>query len=245
LTLAESAAARRGGLNNMASNPEELVGKQIDLEGKTAKRGRIKYRRLFSKRSKKKKPESGTGDYRADSEAEEKVIEWLKEHGIFFEAHGAIPHPGKAVDANKLLEKILSSFPSDERELLTSKLKLKKIENNRSVGRYDFRVEGTDKATGKHVTYYIEYWGMYNPNVKVTKESLRRLYNRLLVNYTLIKKPLKEKYYDSLGLKLISLTRSDLKKQSLDEKLDCLLNIDQNHLISRYMHNEDMPSRKE
>jgi hypothetical protein len=226
----------------MASNPDESASKQIDLEGKTAKRGRIKYRKLFSKHSKKKKPESEEDDLRAESEAEGKVIEWLKDHRIVFEAHGAIPHIGKNLDANNLLQDILSRFPPDEKELLTTKLKLKKIENNRSIGRYDFKVEGTDKAAGKHVTYYIEYWGMYNPNVKVTKESLRRLYNRLLVNYTLIKKPLKEKYYQLLGLNLISLTRSDLKKPSLDQKLGCLLNLKQDHLISSFMKNEDGPS---
>jgi hypothetical protein len=226
-------------LINMASNPNESTVKQIDLEGVKARRGRIKYRKLFSKHSKKKNPESGTGSLRAESGAEERVIEWLKDHHIAFEAHGAIPHLRKNLDANDLLLEILSTFPQDEKDLLTTKLKLKKIENNRSIGRYDFKVEGTDKASGKHLTYYIEYWGMYNPNVKVTKESLRRLYNRLLVNYTLIKKPLKEKYYQSLGLNLISLTRSDLKKPCLDQKLGCLLDLNQDHLLSRFMENED------
>lgn len=133
------------------------------------------------------------------------------------------------------MEEVLSGFSSDERELLTNKLKLKKIDNNKSVGRYDFKIEGVNKSTGKDEVYYVEYWGMYNPNVKITKETLRRLYNRLLVNYTFIKKPLKEKYYNALGLNLISLTRTELKKQTLDDKLKCLLDLDQKHLISRYM----------
>ena len=230
---------------NMASNPEESGSKQIDLEGGTARRGRIKYRKLFSKRSRRKNLESETGSLRAESEAEGKVIEWLKDHHIIFEAHGAIPHLSKNIDANNLLQEILSRFGQDEKDLLTTKLKLKKIENNRSIGRYDFKVEGINKATGKHVTYYIEYWGMYNPNVKVTKESLRRLYNRLLVNYTLIKKPLKEKYYQSLGLNLISLTRSDLRKLNLDQKLGCLLDLNQDDLLSSFMRDEDASNRKE
>jgi hypothetical protein len=229
----------------MVQNPDESADSQIDLEGKPAKRGRIKYRKLFSKRSRKKDAGTRTEDLRAESEAEGRIIEWLREHGVAFEAHGAIPHLGKNVDPNKLLEDILSSFPPEEKELLTKRLKLKKIDNNRSVGRYDFKVEGTDNATKKHVTYYIEYWGMYNPNVKVTRESLRRLYNRLLVNYTLIKRPLKEKYYRSLGLRLISLTRSDLKKQSLDEKLGCLLNLKQDDLISSFLENKSRQSKEE
>jgi hypothetical protein len=219
----------------MAPKEEESAVKQIDLEGKPAKRGRIKYRKLFSRRSKKKTEESATVGRRADSEAEQKVIAWLEEHGIAYAAHGAIPSAGTSIDINKALEEILSGFSSEERELLTSKLKLGKIDSNRSVGRYDFKIEGTNRSTGKHEIYYIEYWGMYNPNVKITKENLRRLYNRLLVNYTFIKKPLKEKYYNALGLNLISLTRTELKKQALDDKLKPLLNLDQRYLISRYM----------
>jgi hypothetical protein len=133
------------------------------------------------------------------------------------------------------LEDVLSGFSSEERGLLTSKLKLRKIDGSRSIGRYDFKVEGTNRNTGKEETYYVEYWGMYNPNIKITKENLRRLYNRLLVNYTFIKKPLKEKYYNALGLNLISLTRAELRKQVLDDKLKCLLDLDQRHLISRYL----------
>jgi hypothetical protein len=229
----------------MASNTEGSIKKQIDLEGKPAKRGRIKYRKLFSKHSKRRKGESEIGDYRADSEAEKKIIMWLKDHDLAFEAHGEIPHHNSNVDPNKLLEEILSRFSSEEKELITSKLKLKKIESNRSIGRFDFKIEGTDKLTRKHKAYYIEYWGMHNPNVKITRESLRRLYNRLIANYSLIKKPLKEKYYESLGLNLISLTRSDLKKESLDEKLGCLLNLDQDQLISRFAQNRDITHGKE
>jgi len=219
----------------MTSEKNEPVSKQTDLEGKPAKRGKIKYRKLFSSHSKKKKEERSTGGLRADSDSEGRVIAWLKEHRVAFEAHGAIPNAGKYVDINKLLEEILSRFSSEERELLTSKLKLKKIEGSRSIGRYDFKIEGIDKSTGKHETYYVEYWGMYNPNVKITKENLRRLYNRLLINYTFIKKPLKEKYYSALGLNLISLTRTELRNQVLDDKLKCLVDLDQRHLISRFL----------
>ncbi|WXG44100.1 MAG: hypothetical protein WED04_08715 [Promethearchaeati archaeon SRVP18_Atabeyarchaeia-1] len=229
----------------MVPNLGELASEQIDLQGKRTRRGRIKYRKLFSRRSKKKRPETIVGDIRADSGAEAKVITWLKEHDLVFEAHGAIPHSRRKVDANKLVEEILSGFSSERRELLASKLKLKKIENNRSIGRYDFKVEGTSRSNGKHEVYYIEYWGLYNPNVEVTKDSLRKLYNRLLVNYTLIKKPLKEKYYRAIGLNLISLTRANLKKKSLDEKLGCLLDLDQNHLISKFMSKENVPVKKE
>lgn len=219
----------------MSSEKEEPAIKQTDLEGKPAKRGRIKYRKLFSRRSKKKTEEAPTTGVRADSEPEKKIIAWLREHGLAFAAHGVIPNAGKSVDANGLLEEVLSGFTSEEKELLTSKLKLRKIDSSRSVGRYDFKIEGTNRSTGKHEIYYIEYWGMYNHSVKITKENLRRLYNRLLVNYTFIKKPLKEKYYNALGLNLISLTRAELKKQVLDDKLKCLLSLDQRHLISRYM----------
>jgi hypothetical protein len=212
--------------------------KQTDLEGKPAKRGRIKYRKLFSKRSKGKTDDAPPGGLRADSESEGKVIAWLNERGIAFEAHGAIPSAGTNVDVNQLLEEVLSGFSTDERELLTTKLKLKKIDSNKSIGRYDFKVEGVNRSTGKNEIYYVEYWGMYNPNVKITKVTLRRLYNRLLVNYTFIKKPLKEKYYMALGLNLISLTRTELKKQALDDKLKCLLDLDQKHLISRYMQQQ-------
>jgi hypothetical protein len=224
----------------MVPESKETGAKQIDLEGKPAKRGRIKYRKLFAKHSRKKKQQVTIGQYRAESGAEGKIIEWLKEHGIAFESHGAIPQASTLADANKLVEEILSSFTPEERELLTTKLKLKKIDNSRSIGRYDFKVEGVNDSTGKFETYYIEYWGMYNPNVKITRENMRRLYNRLLVNYTVIKKPLKEKYYKLMGLNLISLTRAELKKQVLDEKLSCLLTLDQKHLISRYM-----PERQE
>jgi hypothetical protein len=219
----------------MTPSKEDLETKQTDLEGKPAKRGRVKYRKLFSKHSRKKSEQLPSGNFHADSESEGKVIAWLMEHEIAFEAHGAIPHANTYVDVNALLTEVLSTFTPDEIELLTSKLKLKKIDNSRSIGRYDFKIEGIDKNTGKHETYYVEYWGMYNPNVKITKENLRRLYNRLLVNYTFIKKPLKEKYYEALGLNLISLTRAELKNQTLDEKLKCLLDLDQRHLISRYM----------
>ena len=219
----------------MVPETGESVAKQIDLEGKPAKRGKIKYRKLFAKHSKGKKQQVTIGQHRAESEAEGKIIEWLKEHGIAFESHGAIPQAGAHVDSNKLFEEILSSFTPEDRELLETKLKLKKIDSNRSIGRYDFKVEGVNRNTGKFETYYVEYWGMYNRNVKVTKESMRKLYNRLVVNYTLIKKPLKEKYYRLMGLNLISLTRAELKKQALDDKLGCLLNLDQKHLISRYM----------
>jgi hypothetical protein len=219
----------------LTPNTEEPEIKQTDLEGKPAKRGRVKYRKLFSKHSRKKTEQAPSGNLRADSESEGKVIAWLKEHDIAFEAHGAIPRPNIHIDVNALLAEVLSKFAPDEIELLTSKLKLKKIDNSRSVGRYDFKIEGANKNTGKHETYFIEYWGMYNPNVKITKENLRRLYNRLLVNYTFIKKPLKEKYYQALGLNLISLTRTELKKQALDEKLKCILDLDQRHLISRYI----------
>ncbi len=219
----------------MTPSKEELGIKQTDLEGKPAKRGRVKYRKLFSKHSRKKTEQPPFGDFRADSESEGKVIAWLREHGLSFEAHGAIPHANTDIDVNALLAEVLSEFTPDEIELLMSKLKLKKIDNSRSIGRYDFKIEGANKTTGKHETYYVEYWGMYNPNVKITKENLRRLYNRLLVNYTFIKKPLKEKYYAALGLNLISLTRTELRKQVLDEKLKCLLDLDQTHLISRYM----------
>nr|MDO8100659.1 hypothetical protein [Candidatus Njordarchaeota archaeon] len=219
----------------MAPETEESRTKQTDLEGKPARRGKIKYRKLFSKHSRRKKQQAAIGQYRAESEAEGKIIEWLKEHGIAFESHGAIPQASSPVDANRLLEGILSSFNPEDRELLITRLRLKKIDNNRSIGRYDFKIEGFDKNTGKFETYYVEYWGMYNPSLKITKENMRRLYNRLLANYTLIKKPLKEKYYQLMGLNLISLTRAELKKQVLDEKLGCLLNLDQKHLISRYM----------
>jgi hypothetical protein len=218
----------------MDQRTDEPKGKQVDLEGKPAKKGRIKYRKLFSKHT-RKKPQVTVGQYRAESEAEAKIIEWLREHGIAFESHGAIPQASTRIDANKLVEEILLRFAPEDRELLTTKLKLKKIDNNRSIGRYDFKVDGTNRSTGKFETYYIEYWGMYNPSVKVTKENMRRLYNRLLANYTLIKKPLKERYYKLLGLNLISLTRADLKQQVLDEKLGCLLCLDQTHLISRYI----------
>jgi hypothetical protein len=224
-----------GGIVRMTSEKEGSTIRQTDLEGKPAKRGRVKYRKLFSKHSKKKTRESPKVGPRADSESEQKVIAWLDEHGIAFAAHGAIPTASIGIDVNKLMEEILSGFSSEERELLTTKLNLRKIDSKRSVGRYDFKIEGTDRSTGKHEIYYIEYWGMYNPNVKITKENLRRLYNRLLVNYTFIKKPLKEKYYNALGLNLISLTRTELKKPVLDDKLKPLLNLDQRHLISRYM----------
>ncbi len=219
----------------MASGKNEPAIKQSDLEGKPAKRGRIKYRKLFSRRSKKEAEETSKDGQRADSDSEKKVIAWLNEHRVAFEAHGAIPSSGRSVDANGLLEQVLSGFSPEERELLTSKLKLKKTDGNRSIGRYDFKIEGTNRNTGKHEIYYVEYWGMYNPNVRITKENLRRLYNRLLVNYTFIKKPLKEKYYSALGLNLISLTRKELRKQVLDDKLKCLLDLDQKHLISRYL----------
>lgn len=58
--------------------------KQTDLEGKPARRGRIKYRKLFSKRSKEKTDDARPGGLRADSESEGKVIAWLNERGIAF-----------------------------------------------------------------------------------------------------------------------------------------------------------------
>lgn len=219
----------------MAPETEDRRVKQTDLEGKPAKRGRIKYRKLFTSHSRRKKQQTTSGQHVAESEAEGKIIEWLKEHGIAFESHGAIPQTRTPVDANKLLEEILSSFTPEQRELLTIKLKLKKIDSNRSIGRYDFKVEGINRNTGKPETYYIEYWGMYNPSVKITKENMRKLYNRLLVNYTLIRKPLKERYYELMGFNLLSLTRTEISKRALDEKLSCLLNLEQKHLLSKYM----------
>jgi hypothetical protein len=219
----------------MAPEKEEFRTKQIDLEGKPAKRGRIKYRKLFSKHSKRKTAEASTTGSRADSESEARVIAWLEEHGLAFEAHGAIPNAGTNINVNGLLQEILSAFSSEERELLTSRLKLGKINSTKSIGRYDFKIEGTNRSTGKHEIYYVEYWGMYNPNIKITKGNLRRLYNRLLVNYTFIRKPLKEKYYNALKLNLISLTRAELRKPVLDDKLKPLLDLDQRYLISRYM----------
>lgn len=228
----------------MAPETDKERVRQTDLEGKPAKRGRIKYRKLFTSHSKKKKQQTIGGQDGAESEAEGKIIEWLKEHDIAFESHGAIPQTRTPVDANKLLEEILSSFTPEQRELLTTKLKLKKIDSNRSIGRFDFKVEGINRKTGKTETYYIEYWGMYNPSVKVTKENLRRLYNRLLVNYTLIRKPLKEKYYQLMGLNLLSLTRPEIKKKVLDEKLGHLLNLEQKHLISKYMPDRQEPTTR-
>jgi hypothetical protein len=55
----------------MAPTEEEPAIKQTDLAGKPAKRGRIKYRKLFSKRSKKKAVEAPHIEPRADSESEE------------------------------------------------------------------------------------------------------------------------------------------------------------------------------
>jgi len=222
----------------MTPSTRERASRQLTMDGKPAKRGRIKYRKLFSRHKTKKKAQAGTRQNRGESEAEERIISWLDENKISFEAHGAIPRGRIPVDANKLLEEVLSNFSAEDRELLTTKLQLKKIDSNRAFGRYDFKVEGNNRITGKPETYFIEYWGMYNPNVKITKENLRRLYNRLLINYTFIKKPLKEKYYRSIGLNLISLTRSELKKQVLDEKLGCLLSLEQRHLITNFMPSE-------
>jgi hypothetical protein len=47
-----------------------------------------------------------------------------------------------------------------------------------------------------------------------------------------------------MGLNLLSLTRPEIKKKVLDEKLGHLLNLEQKYLISKYMPDRQEPTTR-
>lgn len=176
---------------------------QLDLTGKP-KRRKIKYGQLYSKGG--------------QSGAESAVEEWLASKGILFERHALIGG-ADGIDAIAIVRNELEKHgkPDGAFELLCEKFDISKALNN---ARCDFRIEGINPSTKNLETHFIEYWGLCNPKIEISKKTLRKMHNRLVVFYTFVKKPVKEEIYARNGLRLVSLFRPDLKR--LDEKLGFL-----------------------
>lgn len=181
---------------------------QLDLTGKP-KRGKIKYGQLYSKGG--------------QSGAESAVEEWLASRGILFDRHALIGS-AEGLDVAAIVKTELQKHGKhcEAFELISNKLDMSKALNN---ARCDFRIEGVNPSTKNLETHFVEYWGLCNPKIEVSKKTMRKMHNRLVALYTFVKKPVKEEIYSRNGLKLVSLFRPDLKR--LDEKLGFLEKLEQ------------------
>lgn len=189
---------------------------QLDLTGKPKRR--TKYGQLYSKGG--------------QSSAESAVEEWLTSRGILFERHARIGS-ADGIDSATIVRKELERHgkTEDAFELISKKLDVSKALEN---ARCDFRIEGTSPATGKADAYFIEYWGLCNPKIEISKRTMRKMHKRLIILYTFVKKPVKEEIYSRNKMKLVSLFRRDLNK--LDEKLGFLEKLEQpQKALSKFM----------
>lgn len=181
---------------------------QLDLTG-NPKRGKIRYGQLYSKGG--------------QSSAESGVEAWLTSKGILFDRHALIGS-AEGLDVAAIVKAELQKHGKqcDAFELISNRLDMSKALNN---ARCDFRIEGVNPLTKKLEAHFIEYWGLCNPKIEVSKKTMRKMHNRLVILYTFVKKPVKEEIYSRNGLKLVSLFRRDLNR--LDEKLGFLEKLEQ------------------
>lgn len=181
---------------------------QLDLTGKP-KRRKIRYGQLYSRGG--------------QSSAESAIEGWLASKKIFFDRHALIGS-AEGLDSAAVVRGELERHGKGNEafKIVSEKLDISRAVNN---ARCDFKVEGMDPSNQNMETYFIEYWGLCNPKIEVSKKAMRKMHSRLVVLYTFVKKPIKEEIYSRNGLKLVSLFRPDLKR--LDEKLGFLEKLEQ------------------
>lgn len=219
--------------------------RQLTLYG-SAKKRRPKFRKLYTQASSHK-----IGAHKLQSAAEARIARVLFEMGLSFDTHGLLRVPKSKNKKNdgvsvewllEIVEDALISLGRDgddedketERELVLAHAKRIFKKHLPCHARYDFRVQGENQRTGKFETHYIEYWGMHNPKAKINKRAMLRNVTRNVIEYTFIKKPVKEAVFYK-GKNLISLHPSDLrKKESLEKKLKHLGNLVQKHTLEHY-----------
>lgn len=182
---------------------------QVDLTGKP-KLERFRYGQLYSKGG--------------QSSAESAVEGWLASKGILFDRHALIGS-AEGLDVAAIVKAELQKHGKncgEAFELISGKLDVSKALNN---ARCDFKVEGVNPSTKKLETHFIEYWGLCNPKIDISKRTMRKMHNRLVILYTFVKKPVKEEIYSRNGLRLVSLFRPDLGR--LEGKLGFLEKLEQ------------------
>jgi hypothetical protein len=211
----------------MSNGKKKRKLRQLKLDG-SSKRVRPPYAGMFKKAERQRRTSLG---HRVDSKAEMKIAKWLIENEKAFRTHGALKSDEGVCVTHEELKKIVVSEAKkhgksqEEIGLLLKRFDLVSAFEN--VSRYDFRVTGSQRRE-----YYIEYWGLCNPKLEINEKNLRRNYPRKMIEYTFVKKPLKEHLYERSNLKLISLYRKDLKK--LDEKLRPVKELEQPGLLTRW-----------
>ncbi len=182
---------------------------QVDLTGKP-KRERFRYGQLYSRGG--------------QSSAESGVEAWLASKGILFDRHALIGS-AEGLDIAAIVKTELQKHGKncgEAFELISNKLDMSKALNN---ARCDFKIEGVNPSTKELEAHFIEYWGLCNPKIEVSRKTMRKMHNRLVILYTFVKKPVKEEIYSRNGLRLVSLFRRDLNK--LDEKIGFLEKLEQ------------------
>ncbi len=196
---------------------------QLDLAGKPKLR-KFKYGQLYSKGG--------------QSGAESAVEAWLASKGILFDRHARIGS-AEGLDVAAIVKTELQKHGKHcaSFELISNRLDMSKALNN---ARCDFKIEGINPSTKNLETHFIEYWGLCNPKIEVSKKTMRKMHNRLVILYTFVKKPIKEEIYSRNGLKLVSLFRPDLKR--LDEKLGFLEKLEQpQKMLGSFFNQQSSP----
>jgi len=189
------------------------------------------------------------GSHRMQSAAEARIAEALVKLGLSFDTHGALERSPLTTIATReeLLLSVENAFTKLREEgvdddgagcrtlVMERARKILHGEGLPEMGRYDFRVEGVNPASGEFETHYLEYWGLYNPKAKINARSMRRNVTRNVIDYTFVKKPVKEALFYA-GRKLISINPQDLRKTGmLEEKLSCLKGLIQTHTLKHYL----------